>query len=130
MNLDSEDTRHQSQQLASIRPSQTSAASRLRRSRERLGLHRHDLLVALRVVNSIEREMLRAEWENFVIEEDVKCKRLGAILRRNATELSAKHLNDNRQHTLVSDPRRLEGIRSWQQQYCESCNKELKSVLI
>ena len=126
MKFENEDPRPQSQQLSSIRPSQTEAARRFQRSRERLGFRRHELLVAMRVVNSIEREMLQAEWENFVIEEDVKCKRLGAMLRQNTTEL----LTRKQQRVSVSDPRRLEEIRAWQQQYCESCHNELETIVI
>jgi hypothetical protein len=38
-----------------------STAKRLRRTRQHLGTYRHDLLVAMRLVNNVEREMLRAE---------------------------------------------------------------------
>lgn len=38
-----------------------STAKRLRRTRQHLGSYRHDLLVAMRVVNNVEREMMRAE---------------------------------------------------------------------
>ena len=129
MNLGGEDTSQRSQQPPFTRPSQVSAARRLQRSREHLGLQRHDLLVAMRVVNSIEREMLQAEWENWVIEEDVKCRHLGTMLRQNTTELPARNDN-NGQHVLDGEPRRLEEIRAWQQQYCESCKKELETVVI
>ena len=129
MHLGGEDVRYQSQQLPYIRPSQTPAARRIQRSREHLGLQRHDLLVAIRVVNSIEREMLQAEWENWLLEENVKCKHLGAMLSHNTTELLARKNNDG-QRVLDGESRRLEDIRAWQQQYCESCNKELKSIAI
>lgn len=128
MNLGDEDPPHQSRQLPSMRPSQTSAAHRLQRSREHLGLQRHDLLVAMRVVNSIEREMLQAEYENWLLEEDVKCRHLGAILRQNTTEVLAEKDN-NGQNVLDGEPKRLEEIRAWQRQYCDSCKKELESVI-
>ena len=127
MHLGDEDTHYQSQQLSSMRPSQTSAARRLQRSRQQLGLQRHDLLVAMRVVNSIEREMLQAEWENFLLEEKVKCRHLGAVLVQNTTELLAE-TNKNGQRAFHGEPRRLDEIRAWQQQYCESCSKELDIV--
>lgn len=112
-----------------MRHSQTPAARRLQRSREHLGLQRHDLLVAMRVVNSIEREMLQAEWENWLLEENVKCKHSEAMLSHNTTELLAGKTN-NVQHVLDGGSRRLEEIRAWQQQYCESCNQELETVVI
>ena len=129
MNLGDEDAPHQSQQLPFMRHSQTLAARRLQRSREHLGLQRHDLLVAMRVVNSIEREMLQAEYENWLLEEDVKCRHLGAILRQNTTELLAEKSN-KAQLVLDGEPRRLEEVRVWQQQYCESCKKELETVAV
>ena len=124
MNLDA---RYQSQQLPSMRPSQTPATRRLQRSREHLGLQRHDLLVAMRVVNSIEREMMQAEWENWLIEENVKCKHLGAVLSQNTMEFPVKK-NDDGQHVSEARLARLKEIRAWQQQYCESCDKELETV--
>ncbi|KAI9873977.1 MAG: SNF1-interacting protein, partial [Pleopsidium flavum] len=51
-----------------------STARRLRRTRQHLGSYRHDLLVAMRVVNSVEQEMLRAEWENWLLDETNRCK--------------------------------------------------------
>ena len=129
MNLGDEDARHKSQQLVLIRPSQTPAARRLKRSREHLGMQRHDLLVAMRVVNSIEREILQAEWENWLLEETVKCNHLGAMLSHNTTKLLAEK-SKNGQHPLNGDSGRLEDIRAWQQQYCESCNQELKHVVL
>lgn len=126
MNLGDEDARHQPQQLFSTRPSQAPAARRLQKSREYLGMQRHDLLVAMRVVNSIEREVLQAEWENWLLEENVKCKHLEALLSQNTTKLSA----ENGQHPLDLDPGRLEDLRAWQQQYCENCHQELKNVVM
>ncbi|EAQ91219.1 hypothetical protein CHGG_03154 [Chaetomium globosum CBS 148.51] len=41
-------------------------ARRVRRVRQRMGAYRHDLLVAMRVVNKVEREMLHAEWESWL----------------------------------------------------------------
>ncbi|CAF9903811.1 MAG: SNF1-interacting protein [Alectoria fallacina] len=125
MNLETND---HSQQLHSVRPLQTSAARRLQRSREHLGLQRHDLLVAMRVVNSIEREMLQAEWENWLLEENVKCIHLGAMLSHNTSESLAGKINDG-QPFLNGESRRLEDIRAWQQRYCESCKRELESAV-
>lgn len=129
MNLWDDDTQHRSQQFSSIVSSRNPAARRLQRSREHLGLQRHDLLVAMRVVNSIEREMLKAEWENWLLEENVKCKHLTAMLSHNTTEiLAGRHKNG--QYVLGGESRRLEDIRAWQQQYCESCNREMGTIVI
>ncbi|KAH0241705.1 hypothetical protein KCU71_g24038, partial [Aureobasidium melanogenum] len=46
---------------------------RLQRTRHSLARYRHDLLVALRVVNRVEEEVVHAEWEDWVFEEERKC---------------------------------------------------------
>ncbi|KAH7329219.1 putative transcription factor SipA3 [Stachybotrys elegans] len=55
-------------------------AKRIRRTRQRLGSYRHDLVVAMRVVNRVEREMLQAEWENWLFHEKTMCEGLEARL--------------------------------------------------
>jgi len=60
--------------------SSKSTARRLRRTRQRLGTYRHDLLVAIRMVNTVEREAVRAEWENWLFDEMEKCDQAGALL--------------------------------------------------
>lgn len=76
-------------------------ARRLRQGRQHLGTYRHDLLVAMRVVNSLEREMLRAEWGNFVGEELARCAQ--AWERRGEMQ---------------------EDVADWVTAYCESCREE------
>ena len=129
MNLQDDDVPHQSQHRPSMGTSQSPGACRLQRSREHLGLQRHDLLVAMRVVNSIEREMLQAEWENWLLEENAKCKHSEALLSHNISELSSKE-NNHGQRVLYGEGRRLEEIRAWQQQYCKSCYVELETVVL
>ncbi len=108
--------------LSSLRPAQTAAVRRLQRSRQHLGVQRHDLLVAMRVVNSIEREMMQAEWESWLLEESVQCKQLGAMIRRNDTELLAAKRSHDQQTN------RMEQISAWHQRYCESCSGEQEVV--
>ena len=60
------------------------AARRMRRTRQRLGSYRHDLLVAMRVVNSIEREMVQSEWENWLTDETMRCDQLKMVLNGQA----------------------------------------------
>ena len=81
-------------------------------------------MVAMRVVNSIEREILQAEWENWLLEEHAKCKHLGALIRRNSTDLVRRRAS-NEQEALGADPSRLEKVQAWHQEYCEDCNREL-----
>ena len=89
-----------------------------------MGSHRHDLLVALRVVNSIEREMVQAEWEHWLGGEKRKCQQLGIMIRENRTV--ALQATEADLHDGEGDGRyKPEGaIRSWYQSYCESCSQE------
>lgn len=63
-----------------VTPESRAAARRLRRTRQRLGSYRHDLLVAMRLVNSVERELLRSEWENWVLDENLRCDQVADVL--------------------------------------------------
>ena len=102
--------------VLSVARSQAITTRRLQRTRQHLGIKRHDLLVAMRVVNSIEREMIQAEWENWLMDEGAKCERLGHLIRRNNdTELSSSS---------PSGLDRAEEIKTWHQEYCGSCSQE------
>jgi len=53
---------------------------RIHTGRETLGRYRHDLVVAVRVVNALERELMKAEWERWVYGELEKCRFAAKIL--------------------------------------------------
>ena len=57
-----------------VRDEEYGLGGRIREGRERLGLHRHDLVVALRVVNTLEQELVRAEWARWVQAEARRCR--------------------------------------------------------
>lgn len=101
-----------------MRLSPTTTVRRLQRSRQHLGNQRHDLLVALRVVNSIEREITQAEWETWLLEENARCRQLGAMIRQNSTQFAA------REGGRLQQIDRLEQISAWHQKHCESCSQE------
>lgn len=105
--------------------SSRATAHRLRLTRQRMGSHRHDLLVALRVINSIEREMVQAEWEHWLIGEKRNCQQLGIMIRENRTEAFQAVEEDYLHDREVDGKYKPEGrIRSWYQSYCESCSHE------
>lgn len=123
MNLEDFDSSFQPVDVSQSKLSQTTSARRIRNTRQRLGLQRHELLVAMRVVNSIEREMLQAEWENWLLGENFKCRELGNILSKNRTESSTVKA-DAGQQTLTADPKYAEELRAWHDRYCKSCSRE------
>ena len=96
------------------RSTDTQSSRRLQRTRQALGTYRHDLLVAMRVVNSVEREVVQAEYEDWLMRENRKCHLLQEAIAENRTEYTAA---------------RLDEIRDWRGGYCESCGVEQARVL-
>ena len=96
------------------RNADTQTSRRLQRTRDHLGTYRHDLLVAMRVVNSIEREVVQAEYEDWLMGENRRCGQLRNAIAENRTE----NVNG-----------RLDGIKGWQTEYCDSCTAEQAHIL-
>lgn len=104
-----------------------STARRLRRTRQHLGSYRHDLLVAMRVVNNVEREMMRAEWENWLLDENNRCKQVQMVLQEDGTDIPPTKKIKGVDPQLVLDAKdkeRRENLRQWQKEYCTSCQRE------
>jgi hypothetical protein len=82
----------------------------------------------MRVVNSVERGMMRAEWENWLLDENTRCKQVQTVLRENRTGISASKRIPSPDSQVGMDSkekgRKLEAFRRWQGEYCESCKKE------
>jgi VAD1 Analog of StAR-related lipid transfer domain/PH domain len=121
-------TFHDSNQLADLDvplPSISAAANinsepmRIQRTRRKLGIYRHDLLVAMRVVNSIEREVVRSEWERWVGGESRRCRQLGAVLggAREGNETVGRRKEDQ------------DAVQRWYGEYCDSCQREYGRLL-
>jgi len=75
---------------------------RLRRARDHFGTHRHELLVALRLVNRLERDTVAAEYENWIEYENRMCRTMNAIQGGDATD--------------------------WLSTYCGSCGQEANAL--
>ncbi|EME48727.1 hypothetical protein DOTSEDRAFT_40016 [Dothistroma septosporum NZE10] len=97
------------------------AAARLQRSRESLARQRHDLLVALRVVNHVEKEVVLAEWEDWVRAEGTKCAKVQGMLRRRHEGQGTPPPN--------SDFELDAELGSAFAEYCRSCRLELGLVM-
>lgn len=105
----------------------STSAGRLRtqKARQRLGVYRHDLLVSMRVVDSVERELVASEWESWVEDERRGCARVGDALKSS----KGKDANVNAQRLLgwgVKD-REVE-VRKWYDDYCASCSRESEKL--
>lgn len=110
-----------------VMPSTQASLGRLQRSRRRLGSQRHDLMVALRVINSIEQEMVETEWERWLYAESANCGQMGTLISQNRTESSLG--NGKRALSKKGSGRRLDWseVRSWHKTYCGSCSREKES---
>lgn len=94
------------------------AEARLHRTRDSLARYRHDLLVAMRVVNRVEREVVLAEWEEWVREEEGKCWRVESMLldeKKTKQKKGSKESHD-------------EGLGEEFAEYCRSCRKEAARI--
>ncbi|KAI0013678.1 PH domain-containing protein [Xylariaceae sp. FL0662B] len=117
--------------------SSRSTARRLRQTRQKLGSYRHDLLVAMRVVNSVEREMLHSEWENWLFDENHRCEQVEAILAAAAAAAGDSKGNsavkgEAAQKVLEAgqkDESRLASLRTWHREYCGSCRADREALL-
>lgn len=92
--------------------------TRIHRSRDALARYRHDLLVALRVVNRVERDLVLSEWEDWVRAEEKKCARIEGMVRRRRDGASKKN-----------DPVSLDAeLGTDFAEYCTSCRDELSGL--
>jgi hypothetical protein len=129
-NITDMDTPYQSAAASFSETATQSTARRLRRTRQHLGTYRHDLLVAMRLVNNVEREMMRAEWENWLLDENTRCKQVQMMLREDQKNISptkrikgagSQQVFDAKEKDRLS---KRENLRRWQQEYCRSCQRE------
>jgi hypothetical protein len=90
-----------------------SPAVQIQQSRQTLGTKRHDLLVALRVVNSIEKELMMAAWEQWLVTEHRRCQVVEGMVLGDA----ASNVTD------VDDE-----LRGWYDEYCASCRDEYARI--
>ncbi|KAJ3494143.1 hypothetical protein NLG97_g4271 [Lecanicillium saksenae] len=118
---------------SNMAPSSRSTARRIRRTRQRLGTYRHDLLVAMRVVNSIEREMMQSEWENWLTNENSLCDELGQMLGAKEEQNEYKAAFDKSpQGQKIWEPipdHHVEELKQWQASHCSSCRADYKSAM-
>lgn len=129
-NITDMDTPYQSAGTSFSESATRSTARRLRRTRQHLGTYRHDLLVAMRLVNNVEREMMRAEWENWLLDENTRCKQVQIMLRedqkntsptKRIKEAGSQQVFDAKEKDRLS---KRENLRRWQEEYCRSCQRE------
>lgn len=87
-------------------------AKSLLKARQNLGMYRHDLLVAIRMVNNMERSIIQSQWENWLIDEAVKCKQASYMLQQ------------------YRDMETIEDVAKLVKEYCDSCEKERRATWV
>ncbi|QIW95513.1 hypothetical protein AMS68_001031 [Peltaster fructicola] len=92
------------------------AGKRLQRSRDSLARYRHNLLVALRVVDNVERDVVEAEWHDWARSEDRRCRRVESMLGKQRSVI------DN-ESTAGDRSQRLSSISEEFEAYCQSCRQ-------
>ncbi|KAI1828221.1 PH domain-containing protein [Xylaria intraflava] len=114
-------------------------ARRLRHTRQKLGSYRHDLVVAMRVVNSVETEMLKLEWENWLIDENYRCEKVGAGLQETSstpggsesdlTMVQRVQRAFSSGNDTINPTEKKEMLHQWHKEYCGSCRVDHQALL-
>lgn len=127
------------EEAGAVLTSSTSKATarQLRRTRQRLGSYRHDLLVAMRVVNKIEKEMIQSEWENWLADENLRCEQVKMMLYEKGTGSTGSSSKATSSAAGVEgqkvmrpiDEKRVEALTQWHTEYCGSCKLEKDMAL-
>lgn len=105
-----------------------SATKRFQQTRERLGMYRHNLLVALRVVNSIEKEVIQNEWERWLREELRRCRQVEILLGGKSAE-SDPDMQSTRGQAESVFAENTDSVKEWYDRYCSSCRLEQEQAL-
>lgn len=105
-----------------------SAVKRFQQTRERLGTYRHSLLVALRVINSIEKEVIQNEWERWLREELRRCRQVEILLGGNASEDETDMEAAKAAQAERIFAENAGSVKQWYDRYCSSCQLEQEQV--
>ncbi|KAF3394541.1 hypothetical protein F1880_005155 [Penicillium rolfsii] len=103
-----------------------SATKRFLQTRERLGMYRHNLLVALRVVNSIEKEVIQNEWERWLREELRRCRQVEILLGGRSDVEGDTNAEAAQAGRIFAE--NTGNIKEWYERYCTSCRQEQELV--
>ncbi|PNS20167.1 hypothetical protein CAC42_5617 [Sphaceloma murrayae] len=106
-----------SQDTSTTSPSKR-AESRIHGTRKTLARYRHDLLVALRVVNRVEKEVVQSAWEDWLTEETGRCDKMKKLLGEGQRDNTEGKEKDKRWTKVDEELER----------YCTGCRTELEAL--
>lgn len=75
-------------------PAMHQRAAELRSRRQKLNVMRHEFLISLRSVNTVEKELIEEEWLTWLGEELYRCDRAVHFLARMPTEEMEAKIDD------------------------------------
>lgn len=82
----------------------------------------------MRIVNSIEREMVQSEWENWLADENVRCDKLKTVLESDGNTKSRRN-GDQKVMASNIDEGKRETLREWYDTYCGSCKLDYTALM-
>lgn len=97
---------------------------RFHQTREQLSVNRHDLIVALRVINSIDRELVQNEWESWLRTELHRCNQVGSLLSESDEE--ADSVEGQLTQSVFAE--QIDEVKHWYDAYCISCRWEREHI--
>lgn len=92
----------------------------------------------MRVVNSIEKEMIQSEWENWLADENLRCEQVKMMLAEKGSNSSSTSSSkdtttngsgDSQRVVRPIDEKRVEALKEWHAEYCGSCRLEKDRLL-
>lgn len=86
------------------------AVRRIQRAKAHFGSYRHDLIVALNLLNKLEEQVIRKEWKSWLSIESVRCKQMELLLYDD--KMFAESFEEQ---------------LDWWTAYCNSCYSEVES---
>lgn len=90
------------------------------------------------MVNSVEREMIQSEWENWLIDENSRCDQVQLALREPDAPASSSSRSKKEkagaggQKVLQDkgDDKKWEALKLWHEEYCGSCKQDQDALMI
>lgn len=88
----------------------------------------------MRIVNSIDQEMIQSEWENWLADENTRCEQVKIMLTERSgdkDEASVRRNGAPQQQKAMRpiDGKRVEELRQWHAEYCGSCRTDRDQLL-
>lgn len=76
--------------------------------------------------------MIKAEWENWLLDENNRCRQVRMMLEDNKFNSTAdskgKEVSKDMQLVIDKRTRKVENLRRWQDEYCGSCRRDQEAL--